>query len=402
MEFEILSVYAREVLDSRGNPTVEVEVKTKSGISRAIVPSGASTGIHEALELRDCGSRFLGGGVQKAVSNVKGVISKNIVGMDCRKQQSIDDAMIELDGTGNKSGLGANAILGASMAVTRAAALELEIPLYRHIENLANLTGKDKQKTKPKLPIPSMNIINGGVHGGNKLDVQEYMVLPVGAKNFRESIRICAEVYQNLKNILKRKYGMNAINVGDEGGFAPPLEKLDEPIELIRKAAEKAGYTKEVKIGMDVAASEFYLGDGLYKMEGKKLNGTGLMDKYRELIDAYPLISLEDGFAQDDWEDWTTFTREFGNKIQIIGDDLLVTNVKRIKKAIETKACNALLLKVNQIGTISESISANKLAAGNKWNVMVSHRSGETEDPYIADLVVGLGTGQIKSGAPCR
>ena len=247
-----------------------------------------------------------------------------------------------------------------------------------------------------------MNIINGGVHGGNKLDVQEYMVLPVGAKNFRESIRICAEVYQNLKNILKRKYGMNAINVGDEGGFAPPLEKIDEPIELILKAAEKAGYTKEVKIGMDVAASEFYLGDGLYKMEGKKLNGTGLMDKYRELIDAYPLISLEDGFAQDDWEDWTTFTREFGNKIQIIGDDLLVTNVKRIKKAIETKACNALLLKVNQIGTISESISANKLAAGNKWNVMVSHRSGETEDPYIADLVVGLGTGQIKSGAPCR
>ena len=394
MASEIQAIRAREVLDSRGNPTVEVEVRTEKGLSRAMVPSGASTGIHEALELRDGGKRFLGKGVQKAVGNVNDRISKELVGKDCTKQQDIDNAMLELDGTENKGELGANAILGVSMAVCRASALELGIPLHERIANIAD--NKDLV-----LPTPAMNVINGGEHAGNSLDIQEYMILPVGAKSFGEATRLCAEVYQTLKGIIKEEYGKGAINVGDEGGFAPPLSQAEEPFELILKAISETGYEKEIKLGIDAAASEFY-NDGKYKIEGNDLSGGELMEFYKNLIEKYPIISVEDVCAQDDWDSWVEFTGRFGSKVQVVGDDLLVTNVKRIDKAIESKACNALLLKINQIGTITESITAAKLSRDNGWNVMVSHRSGETEDSFIADLVVGLGTGQIKAGAPCR
>jgi len=395
MVAEIQAIRAREVLDSRGNPTVEVEVRTEKGLSRAMVPSGASTGIHEALELRDGDqSRFLGKGVLKAIGNVNDKISKELSGRDCTKQQDIDNAMLELDGSENKAELGANAILGVSMAVCRASALESGIPLHERIASLAN-------NKNLVLPTPAMNVINGGEHAGNSLDIQEYMILPVGAKSFGEAARLCAEVYQTLKGIIKGKYGSDAINVGDEGGFAPPLSKAQEPFELILKAIGEAGYEKEIKLGIDAAASEFY-NDGKYKIEGKDLSGGELMEFYKNLIEKYPIISMEDICAQDDWDSWVEFTKKFGDKTQVVGDDLLVTNVKRIKKAIESKACNALLLKINQIGTITESIDAARLSKDSGWNVMVSHRSGETEDSFIADLVVGLGTGQIKSGAPCR
>lgn len=389
-----MDVRAREVLDSRGNPTVEVDLKTRNGTSRAIVPSGASTGIHEALELRDGGDRYLGRGVRKAVGNVNKNISKQIIGLDCRNQREIDSQMIELDGTENKSMLGANAILAVSMAVTRASATELGIPLYRRIADLS-------ENKKLLMPTPSMNVINGGSHAGNELDIQEYMILPTGAGNLTEGVRICAEVYQTLKGILRNRYGKGAINVGDEGGFAPPLKKAEEPLDLILNAVDKLGYEDKVEIAIDAAASEFYK-DGRYVIEGEKLSGYELADKYTNLIDNYPIVSLEDVFAQDDWSSWTEFNKKTGKKIQVVGDDILVTNVERIKKAIKLGACNALLLKVNQIGTVSESIDAARLSLENNWNVMVSHRSGETEDSFIADLVVGLGTGQIKSGAPCR
>ncbi len=394
MAFEIQSIMAREVLDSRGNPTIEVEVRTKQGISRAMVPSGASTGIHEAIELRDGGKRFLGKGVQKAVDNVNKIISNELKGRECTEQREIDMAMIEIDGTENKSRLGANAILGVSMAVCRASALELEIPLY---ERIAGLSGNKKLI----LPTPAMNVINGGVHAGNSLDIQEYMILPVGAESFSEGVRLCAEVYQTLKGIIRERYGKNAINVGDEGGFAPPLSHAEEPFELILKAVREVGYEHEIKLGIDAAASEFYSNTG-YRIEGRELSGDELMEFYKDLIENYPIISVEDIYAQDDWYPWQNFTGIFGDRVEIVGDDLLVTNVKRIKKAIESKACNALLLKINQIGTITETIDAARLSRNNGWRVMVSHRSGETEDSFIADLSVGLGTGQIKSGGPCR
>jgi len=394
MEFTIQEVKAREVLDSRGNPTVEAEVRTKSGASRAMVPSGASTGIHEALELRDGNKRFLGKGVQLAVGNVNEIISKELVGRDCTKQREIDNLMMELDGTKNKSKLGANSILGVSMAACRASALERGIPLYQRI---ADISGNKNLV----LPVPAMNVVNGGAHAGNSLDIQEYMVLPVGAKSLREAVRLCAEVYQTLRGIIKGKYGKNAINVGDEGGFAPPLEKASEPLELILDSVKELGYEKEIKLGIDAAASEFYDG-GKYRIGGNELSGNELIEFYKNLIEDYPIISMEDVCAQDDWDSWKDFTGSFGNGIQVVGDDLLVTNTNRIKEAIELKACNALLLKINQIGTISEAIDAAKLSLENGWNIMVSHRSGETEDPFIADLSVGLGTGQIKSGAPCR
>lgn len=392
--FLIQGVRAREVLDSRGNPTVEAEIITEKGISRAIVPSGASTGIHEALELRDGGHRYHGKGVRRAVGNVNKIIAKKLIGLDCRDQRGIDNLMIELDGTGNKSNLGANAILAVSMAVARASALEQGVPLYRWV---AELSGNKKIA----LPVPSMNVINGGRHAGNRLDIQEYMILPTGAGNFREGVRFCAEVYHNLRDIIKEKYGKNAINVGDEGGFAPPLDQADEPLNLILKAVEDSGYEDEMKLGIDAAASEFYKGDN-YLFEGKSLSGEALGDVYSNLIEDYPIVSCEDVFAQDDWSSWTEFTGTHSKRVQIVGDDLLVTNVERIKRAVELKACNALLLKINQIGTISESIDASKFSTESGWNVMVSHRSGETEDCFIADMVAGLGTGQIKSGAPCR
>jgi len=394
MKFQIRDIRAREVLDSRGNPTIEAEVKTEKGICRAMVPSGASTGIHEALELRDKDNRYLGKGVRKAVSNVNKIIAKKLIGLDCRNQRDIDKLMIELDGTENKSNLGANAILAVSMAVTRASALGQDIPLYGWIAELAG-------NKKIALPVPSMNVINGGRHAGNKLDIQEYMILPLGAKNFTEGIRFCAEVYHNLKDIIKEKYGKNAINVGDEGGFAPPLDRAEEPLNLILEAVEESGYQDEIKLGIDAAASEFYK-DNSYLFEGKNLSGKELGDFYSDLLRSYPIVSCEDLFAQDDWDSWIEFTKKYNKKVQIVGDDLLVTNVKRIKRAVELNACNALLLKINQIGTISESIDAAKFSIKNGWNVMVSHRSGETEDSFIADLTVGLGNGQIKSGAPCR
>ena len=403
MSSKIAGVRAREVLDSRGNPTVEAEVWTKNNVAAAIVPSGASTGIHEALELRDKDSRYMGKGVAKAVSNVNKVIAKKIVGMDCVEQKEVDNFMIELDGTDNKSKLGANAILSVSMAVSRLGAIEEGIPLYKHI-------GRLSKNKKFLLPIPSMNVLNGGVHAGNKLDIQEYMILPVGAKSFREALEISAEVYQNLKVVIKEKYGKDAINVGDEGGFAPPLSRPEEPLDLIWAAVEKAGHEKKVKMGMDAAASEFFEQDkngkkaskGNYILEGVELTPEKLMERYGNILAHYPIVSFEDVFSQDDWSSWSSFTKKYGGKAQVVGDDLLVTNVTRIKKAVKEKACNTLLLKINQIGSITESIAAAKLSLKSGWNVMVSHRSGETEDPYIADLVVGLGTGELKSGAPCR
>ncbi len=403
MSSKIEGVRAREVLDSRGNPTVEAEAWTKNSVARAMVPSGASTGVHEALELRDKDARFMGKGVAKAVSNVNKTIAKKIVGMDCTEQDAVDGFMIELDGTENKSRLGANAILSVSMAVSRLAAIEEGVPLYRHI-------GRLSKNKKFLLPVPSMNVLNGGVHAGNKLDIQEYMILPAGAKSFREALEISAEVYQNLKTVIKEKYGKDAINVGDEGGFAPPLSRPEEPLDLIMAAIEKAGHEKKVKLGVDAAASEFFEQDkngrkaakGNYVLEGVELTPGRLMERYGQMLDSYPIVSLEDAFSQDDWPAWSSFTGRYGGRVQVVGDDLLVTNVKRIEKALKEKACNTLLLKINQIGSITESIAAARLSMESGWNVMVSHRSGETEDPYIADLAVGLGAGELKAGAPCR
>ena len=396
MGFKIKEVKAREVLDSRGNPTVECEIFTENSIARAIVPSGASKGIHEALELRDNGKRYHGKGVLKAVKNIKEIIAPKIIGKDCRNQREIDEIMLSLDGTENKSNLGANAILAVSMAVVKVSAIEEGIPLYERIGQLID-------NSSYIMPIPFMNIINGGKHAGNKLDIQEYMIAPVNVANFKEAIRVSSEIYHELKEIIKRKYGKKAINVGDEGGFAPPLKRIEEPIKLIMKAIEKLDYANEVKLALDAAASEFYNENNkCYKVEGKEISADELKEIYFKLLEDYPIISLEDIFAQDDWESWVSFRRETKGKVQIVGDDLLVTNIRRIENAIEEKACNALLLKVNQIGTISESLDAASLAFLNHWNVMVSHRSGETEDTFIADLAVGLGCGQIKAGAPCR
>jgi len=399
----IKSVHARQIFDSRGNPTVEVDVVTEKGLFRAAVPSGASTGIYEALELRDNDkSRFLGRGVTKAVSNVNDIIAPKILGKNVMNQTEIDNFLLELDGTDNKGNLGANAILGVSLAVCKAGAAEKGVPLYRHI---ADLSGNKNIL----LPVPAFNVINGGSHAGNKLAMQEFMILPVGAPSFSEAMRIGAEVYHNLKAIIKDKYGQDATNVGDEGGFAPNIQNNKEGLELLTLAIAKAGYTEKVKIGMDVAASEFY-DSGKYDLDFKTKNNDGksiktseeMIQLYKEFVAEFPVISIEDPFDQDDWSAYNKFTSEIGQNVQVVGDDLLVTNPKRIQKAIESKACNALLLKVNQIGSVTESIQACNLARSAGWGVMVSHRSGETEDTFIADLVVGLGTGQIKTGAPCR
>ncbi|MEM2918787.1 MAG: phosphopyruvate hydratase [Candidatus Altiarchaeota archaeon] len=394
MDFQIKKIKAREILDSRGNPTVEVEIRTEKNFAIADVPSGASTGIHEAVELRDKDDRFNGRGVLKAVKNVNDVIAKKIVGLDCRNQEEIDNLLIELDGTENKSNLGANAILSVSTATVKIAAIEQGVPLYKYIGALAN-------NEIFSLPIPAMNIINGGKHAGNSLDFQEYMIIPIEEENFRERIRICVEAYQNLKEFIVERYGKTAINVGDEGGFAPPMRKIDEPLELITHVLEDLGYEDKIKLGLDCAASEFF-NEGKYLVEGNSLWPQELIEKYRLLLDQYCIISFEDPFAQDDWQSWIEFNKKFGKEINIIGDDLLVTNVSRIEKAIHMKACNSLLLKINQIGTISEAIRAFKIAKENNWQVMVSHRSGETEDSFIADFCVGLGAKFIKAGAPCR
>jgi enolase len=399
----ILSVRAREVLDSRGNPTIEADLTTEDGVFRAMVPSGASTGVHEALELRDGDkSRYGGKGVLKAVDNVNKLIAPDVRGMDPVKQGEIDRKMISLDGTENKSRLGANAILAVSMAACKAGAAAKKVPLYRHIADLAGVK-------EFVLPVPSFNVINGGSHAGNKLAMQEFMILPVGAPNFREALRYGAEVYHALKSVIKSKYGQDAVNVGDEGGFAPNIQDNREGLELLKEAIAKAGYTGKVRIGMDVAASEFF-GDGSYDLDFKnpkkdssmKKTGDQMIEIYRKFVKDYGMVSIEDPFDQDDWTSYSKLTSLVGGPVQIVGDDLLVTNTKRIKTGIEKKACNSLLLKVNQIGSVTESIEACRTAQAAGWGVMVSHRSGETEDSFIADLVVGLKTGQIKTGAPCR
>ena len=398
----ILKIHAREVLDSRGNPTVEVDLYTKDGMFRAMVPSGASTGIHEALELRDEDkNRYLGKGVLKAVNNINAELSKIIVGMDCTKQQAIDETMIHLDNTENKSKYGANAILAISMAVCKAGAASKKVPLYQHIADLAGVK-------EFVLPTPSFNVINGGRHAGNKLAMQEFMIIPTGAPNFREALRMSAETYHHLKNVIKTKYGQDAVNVGDEGGFAPNIQDAREGLELLKEAIAKAGYSGKVKIGIDCAASEFFH-DGKYDLDFKNTkpnhelkSGDEMIQVYKEFIKDYDIVFIEDPFDQDDWTNFTKITAAIGKEIEIIGDDLLVTNPKRIKIGIEKNAVNALLLKVNQIGTITESIKACKMAQENEWGVFVSHRSGETEDSFIADLVVGLKAGHIKTGAPCR
>jgi len=401
----IKAVHARQIYDSRGNPTVEVDVTTEKGVFRASVPSGASTGIYEALELRDNDkSKFMGKGVSKAIHNVNAIIAPQIIGKDVTKQAELDNFMLALDGTDNKGKLGANAILGVSLAACKAGAAQKGVPLWRHIADLAG-------KKEVILPVPAFNVINGGTHAGNKLAMQEFMLLPVGASSFSEAMRMGAEVYQHLKALIKEKYGQDATNVGDEGGFAPNIQNNKEGLELCNHAIERAGYTGKVKLGMDVAASELYQEKiGKYDLDFKTKNNDGkflktgpeLAELYKEFVKEFPVISIEDPFDQDDFASYHSLTDAIGKDVQIVGDDLLVTNPKRIKKAIEEKACNALLLKVNQIGTITESIEACLMAQAAGWAVMVSHRSGETEDNFIADLVVGLGTGQIKTGAPCR
>ena len=397
MDSEIKSIKAREVLDSRGNPTAEVELATNSCCVSSIVPSGASTGIHEALELRDNDKkRYSGKGVSKAVENVNKIIAKKIIGKDCANQKEIDNLMMDIDGTENKAKLGANAILAVSMAVCKAGAVCSNKQLYEYIRKLS----KSKRLI---LPVPQMNVINSGKHAGVEHDIQEHMIMPVGFKSFSDALRAGVETYHILKDILKKKYGAKAILLGDEGGFAPPIESVEDRLELMVNAIKEAGYGGKIKLALDCAASEFYdEKNNQYTIINKKYDSFELIDFYKGLIKKFPIISIEDGFSQDDWNGWKYFKEELGNKIQIVGDDLLVTNVSRINRAIKEKCCNALLLKVNQIGTVTESIDAANLSFKNKWNVVVSHRSGETEDSFIADLVVGIGSGQSKFGAPAR
>merc|ERR1712112_116797 len=399
----IKKIFARQIYDSRGNPTVEVDLTTDKGIFRAAVPSGASTGIYEALELRDKDkANWHGKGVTKAIANVNDVIAPALVkaDLDPVEQVAIDTMMLKIDGTENKNNLGANAILGVSMAVCKAGAAHKGVPLYRHIADLAGVK-------EVMMPVPALNIINGGSHAGNKLAMQEFMILPTGASSFTEAMKMGSEVYHHLKLLIKAKYGLDATAVGDEGGFAPNFQNNAEAIKLCEDAIAKAGYTGKIKIGMDVAASEFFK-DGKYDLDFKNkdskpedwITSDALCEMYKGFVKDAPVVSIEDPFDQDDWAGWTKLTAE--TDIQIVGDDLTVTNPKRIQTAVEKKSCNALLLKVNQIGSVSESIAAHNLAKANGWGTMVSHRSGETEDCFIADLVVGLCTGQIKTGAPCR
>ena len=391
---EIVKIKGREILDSRGNPTVEVDIFTKTRFSRASVPSGVSTGKHEALELRDKEKRYLGKGVLKAVSNVNDVIAEKLVGRDCTKQHEADELMIELDGTPNKSKLGANAILAVSMAVCKAGALESNLPLYKYLARLTNSKGVT-------LPIPQMNVINGGLHAGIKNDIQEHLIIPRGAKRYSDALRMCSETYHTLKKKLREKFGSSAIHVGDEGGFVPPLRTVEERLDFVMEAIDELGYTAEFALGIDTAASEFYNGEK-YKILEKEYSALELLDYYADLCQEFQLISIEDGFSEDDWIAWNAMKSRLGERIQIVGDDLLVTNAERIRKAIEMDACNALLLKLNQIGTITEALNAFQLARKAGWNVIVSHRSGSTEETFFADLVVGLDAGQFKYGAPAR
>ena len=398
----IRDVYAREILDSRGNPTIEVEVLVGENIiGKAAVPSGASTGKYEAVELRDGGVRYGGKGVQAAVEHVNNQIAESIIGMNIFGQSEIDRVLIRLDGTLNKKKLGANALLGVSLACAHAAANALQIPLYRY---LGGVNAK-------KLPTPMMNILNGGVHADNTLDIQEFMIMPVGADDFREGLRMCAEIYQELKALLK-KQGLSTA-VGDEGGFAPNLPDAKTALQYLKQAVEHAGYRmgKDIRIALDIAASELYNADfktyefpGESKMCGKKVirSAEELIDYYEELMQEFPICSIEDPLDEEDWEGWEVLTVRLGRDVQLVGDDLFVTNVERLRKGIEKSVANAILIKVNQIGTLTEAIEAIETAQKSGYRAIISHRSGETEDTTIADLAVAFNTGQIKTGAPCR
>jgi enolase len=390
MSFEIEKIHAREILDSRGNPTVEVEVYTCCGFGRAAVPSGASTGTHEALELRDGGDRYGGKGVSKAVKNVKSVIAPELTGQDATAQRQLDMQMMELDGTPNKSNLGANAILGVSMAAAKAAASSLGIPLYRYLGGI-NTT---------RLPIPAFNVLNGGKHAGNDLAIQEFMLLPTGAKRFGEGLRMVVETYHSLGKILQGRYGAGATNVGFEGGYAPPLDKTRSALDAIMSALDASGYEQEIRIGLDAAASSFYL-DGGYSVDGDRLSPGELLDFYAQLVSTYPIVFIEDPFEEEAYDDFARLTARLQGTI-IIGDDLYVTNMKRLQKGIEMCATNGLLLKLNQIGTVSEAFDAAQLAFRSSFRVMASHRSAETEDTALADVAVALGCELLKTGAPAR
>ncbi len=389
---EIVDIFARQILDSRGNPTVEVETILEDGtVGRAAVPSGASTGEREALELRDGGKSFLGKGVSKAVKNVNEIIAPKIEGMCVFDQRGIDRVLIELDGTENKSSLGANAILGVSLSVARAAANSLDIPLFFYLGGLvANV-----------MPVPLCNVINGGMHADNNLDIQEFMIAPIGAECFSDGYRMVAEVFQYLKKILKEKN--YSTGVGDEGGFAPDLNKNEEGIELILESIEKGGYKpgQDIYLALDVAASSIFE-NGKYNFEGKKVDSDYLISFYEKIVEKYPIYSIEDGLSENDWQGWKNLTKVLGNKIQLVGDDLFVTNPKIFKKGIEEKIANAILIKVNQIGTLTETLQTIEMAKRNGYKTIISHRSGETEDTFIADLSVGTNAGQIKSGSLSR
>jgi len=400
----ISKVHARQIFDSRGNPTVEVEVTTGKGVFRAAVPSGASTGENEACELRDGGKDYLGKGVLKAVDNVISLIGPALVGKKPNDQAAIDTIMLELDGTENKSKLGANAILGVSMACCRAGAAESGLPLYKYINEIAGAP-------KMSMPVPCFNVINGGVHAGNYLAFQEFFLIPVGAATFAEAMKLGSETYHTLKGIIKTKYGLDSTAVGDEGGFAPAVQDPEEGLKLLMEAIETAGYSGKILIGSDPASSEFWNGEeGKYDLDFKnpkpkpenKRTREEMVETYKRYCATYPIALLEDPFAEEDFEGHAQLTAQVGDKVEIVGDDLYCTNTKRVQMGLEKKATNAMLLKVNQIGSVTESIAAWRLCRENQWGVFVSHRSGETEDTFIADLTVGLGTGHLKTGAPCR
>ncbi len=394
--FSIRSVRGRRIIDSRGNPTVQAVVVTEAGgVGIANAPSGASTGVHEAVELRDGGERFHGKDVSKAVRNINEVIAPVLRGLDSRDQWLVDEKMITLDGTPNKSRLGGNAVVAVSLAVAKAAAATYDLPLYRYLGGFhASL-----------LPVPMMNIINGGVHAGNDLDFQEFMIVPGGFDSFSEALRAACEVYHSLKKVLKERYGASAINVGDEGGFAPPMKTAREALDVLKEAIAAAGYAVggDIAFALDVASSQLYDNNtGKYRVEGKMLTREELLDYYRELVDEYPIVSIEDPFHEEDYEGFKIMREELGGRILIVGDDLFTTNPERLRKGIEMGAANAVLVKVNQVGTLSETMAVVDMAHWNGYRAIISHRSGETEDDTIADLAVGLGTGLIKTGAPAR
>ena len=386
----IAELQARQILDSRGNPTVEVDVVAESGArGRAAVPSGASTGVHEAVELRDGGGAFGGKGVTRAVENVRGEIAGALRGMEIADQRALDERLIELDGTPNKSRLGANAILGVSLAVAKARAAEDGVPLFRAI-------GGETART---LPVPLMNVVNGGAHAANSLDLQEFMVVPAGASSFAEALQIGAEVFHALRALLHER-GL-ATAVGDEGGFAPDLPASEDAIDAVLEAARRAGHAERVAIALDPAATELWR-DGVYSFEGRRLGREEMVEYWRGLAERYPLVSIEDGLAEDEWDSWAQLTSEIGSEVQLVGDDLFVTNVERLRRGIDAGVANAILIKVNQIGTLTETLDAIELARSSGYGVVVSHRSGETEDTTIADLAVATNAGQIKTGAPSR